>query len=127
MYCLKCGKSTEESQVFCPECLEIMHKYPVKPETHIHLPKRAASPQTKKAARRKKGPSPEEQISRLRRTVRGLGLLVVLLSLCVALLSWLHFGPEGKEDLDGSQPGSTVGQNYSVGETTRRVSRETTR
>lgn len=40
--CLKCGKGTQAAAVFCPACQEDMSRYPVKPGTVIHLPKRPA-------------------------------------------------------------------------------------
>ena len=41
MNCMKCGVEIPEQQVFCDHCLQIMEQYPVKPDAHIHLPKRA--------------------------------------------------------------------------------------
>ena len=38
--CLKCGKETEASAVFCTACQEDMSRYPIKPGTVAHLPKR---------------------------------------------------------------------------------------
>ena len=29
MNCMKCGRETENEAVFCPDCLQIMEKYPV--------------------------------------------------------------------------------------------------
>ncbi len=40
--CLKCGKETRASAVFCAACLEDMQRYPVKPGTVVHLPRRPA-------------------------------------------------------------------------------------
>ena len=41
MTCMKCGVEIPENQVFCDSCLSVMNRYPVKPDAHIHLPKRA--------------------------------------------------------------------------------------
>ena len=41
MSCMKCGKEVSEDQVFCPECLAEMERYPVKPGTPVLLPHRS--------------------------------------------------------------------------------------
>ena len=51
MYCMRCGRELKEGQVFCKSCRELMDRYPV---------------------------PPEEQIVRLRSTVRWLYLLLVV-------------------------------------------------
>lgn len=86
MNCLRCGAETPENQVFCDHCLSVMEQYPIKPGAPIHLPKRALradAPQ--KPTRKKRAPSPEEQISALRLKVLRLRLAVVILvfALCV--------------------------------------------
>ena len=45
--CLKCGKETAEKAIFCQQCQDDMGKYPVKPGTVIHLPKRQNAPEKK--------------------------------------------------------------------------------
>ena len=86
MNCMKCGVEIPENQVFCDHCLSVMEQYPVKPGTHIHLPKRPATPEAaKKPAKKKRTPTPEEQISALRMKVLRLRLLAANLAflLCV--------------------------------------------
>ena len=86
MPCMKCGVEIPENQVFCDHCLSVMEQYPVKPDAHIHLPKRAYSDDAiKKASKKKRTPSPEEQIASLRMKVLRLRLLAVILAfvLCV--------------------------------------------
>ena len=82
MNCLKCGKETQNNQVFCSACLLDMEKHPVKPGTAIQLPLRAPKAPAKKAPHRQK---PEEQVRRLRGLVRWLAAAVAVLSvaLCV--------------------------------------------
>ena len=78
MNCMKCGVEIPETQVFCDHCLEVMEQYPIKPGTHIHLPKQnlnADSP--RKPAKKKRTPSAEEQVSSLRLKVLRLRLAVV--------------------------------------------------
>lgn len=84
MNCMKCGRELKEKQVFCDSCLADMEKYPVKPGTPIYLPVRTVEPAAKKhPARKKQALKPEEQISRLRISVR-----LLLLALIVALLAF---------------------------------------
>ena len=87
MTCMKCGAEIAETQVFCDHCLEVMEAYPVKRDVHIHLPKREEAPVTaKRAARKKRTPTPEEQLSQLRMKVLRLRLAVAILVflLCVS-------------------------------------------
>ena len=69
MNCVKCGKKTEGTDVFCPECLETMKRYPVKPGTKIHIPVRP-EPAERKQTKTKKEKSPEEQIAALQKLVK---------------------------------------------------------
>ena len=41
MGCLRCGKETEGSAVFCNECKNGMDDYPIKPGTVVVIPERA--------------------------------------------------------------------------------------
>ena len=86
MTCMKCGTEIPESQVFCDHCLSVMDAYPVKPDAHIHLPKRAQEPEALKKAKKKRTPSPEEQVAALRIKVLRIRLIAVILAflLCVA-------------------------------------------
>ncbi len=108
MNCLKCGKKTTNSQVFCDSCLQNMASYPIKPGTPVHLPNPAEPAPVKKS--RKRVLSPEEQIFHLRRQVRrlmlGLSIVTVLLALCAGLLAY--------KMLHQPQPVSTYGRNYTI-------------
>ena len=85
MFCLKCGKETQENQVFCETCLQVMDQYPVKPDAAIHLPDRQRS-YLKKTAHRKRVPTQDEVIARLKKTNRCLiwSLAILLLIVLVA-------------------------------------------
>ena len=88
MNCMKCGVEIPETQVFCDHCLEVMEQYPIKPGTHIHLPKQnlnADSP--RKPAKKTRTPSAEEQVSSLRLKVLRLRLAVVILVFVVCVVS----------------------------------------
>ena len=87
MNCMKCGVQIGEDQVFCDHCLGVMDQYPVKPDAHIHLPKRALSSEpAKKPGKKKRNPSQEEIISSLRLKVLRLRLLAVILAFVVCVL-----------------------------------------
>jgi uncharacterized membrane protein YvbJ len=98
MSCLKCGKKTAEDQSFCAACLEAMDAYPVKSDVHLQLPNRINSTAAKKASRKRRVQSAEEQAASLRRSVRYLTvlsvLLLALLVVCAGLLvqSWIAAG-----------------------------------
>ena len=87
MNCMKCGAECPEGQVFCDHCLSVMEQYPVKPGTHIHLPKRqTASDPAKKPSKKKRAPTPEEQIGILRMKVLRLRLLAVILAFVICVV-----------------------------------------
>ena len=85
MQCLKCGKETEENQVFCNSCLESMEQYPVKCTAPVHLPERKSEQIPKKIPKKKWMFSVEEQIGHLKATIRRLVIAVVILSLIIVL------------------------------------------
>lgn len=89
MYCLRCGKETEEEKVFCPSCLETMEEYPVKPGQPIVLPNRT-SPAPAKKGRKSKLVNNEELLDSLRRQLKITGRIwvatAILLIVAVALL-----------------------------------------
>lgn len=80
MHCMKCGVEIPEQQVFCDHCLQIMEQYPVKPDTHIHLPNRTSDIEpVKKPVKKKRTLSQEELLSSLKLRVLRLRLAVVAL------------------------------------------------
>ena len=83
---MKCGIEIPENQVFCDQCLSVMDQYPIKPDARIHLPKRATESDVPKKSKKKRAPSPEEQIALLRLKVLRIRLVAVILAflLCVA-------------------------------------------
>lgn len=128
MYCLKCGRETENEQVFCNGCLEVMEKYPVKPGTHINLPKRETAAVQKKSSRRRVL-KPEEQVIQLKRSLRRTRVFIVLLILAIlgaGLFGWRYIQKRNVE----SEKEAPIGQNFTVEPTTTLpvaddVSRET--
>lgn len=106
--CLKCGKELSTTKAFCEECLEVMEKYPVPSGTPLVIYRRSAVP---KKAPVKKKLSPEEQVVKLRRTVKQLTALLVVFAIIIAVgVAWLI--REIKEP--GRDPEATKGQNYST-------------
>ena len=104
MNCLRCGRETENEQVFCFLCESVMVKHPVKPNTVVTIPDRPAptDPATRKSTRQ------EEDTAALHRTIAQLRLwvcmLLAVLMLCVAALTW--------QELRRTE-GPAIGQNYS--------------
>ena len=107
MGCMKCGQKTEENRLFCEECMEDMARYPVDPNTIVRLPNRQTSPVTKKKAqRRRRFWSPENQIELLRARVKVLTGALIVVFLCflfaAGMVLWLlrTNGSAGFEWLD---------------------------
>ena len=110
MNCMKCGVEIHEGQVFCDHCLSVMEQYPVRPGTHIHLPKRAlAAALPKKPVKKKRALSPEEQISALK-------LKILRLRLTAAILAFLFCVASGFLAMKVFQASAepTTGRNYTV-------------
>ena len=84
MACMKCGKDTEETQLFCARCLEVMEAYPVKPDTHIQLPVRDEEIIPKKQTHKIR--TKDGQIATLRLQLRLMWAVVAVLLLGVAVL-----------------------------------------
>ncbi len=80
MNCLRCGRETAEGQVFCPDCLAEMEKYPVKPGTAVLLLSRSENAAPRRAPKRR-APTAEEQLKTLKRRTR---LLTALLAVALA-------------------------------------------
>lgn len=108
MNCLKCGKKTTNSQVFCDNCLQGMEHYPIRPGTPVHLPRPTQDVTVKKP--RKRAPTPEEQISQLRRQASRLTLALTVISLLFALSAGLL----AYKLLAPPQPVNTYGRNYTI-------------
>ena len=92
MGCLKCGKDTGASNVFCDECLTRMTDYPIKTDIPIQLPTRTVVISEKKPVHKKKQPSPAELLKKSRKNVLWLSIAVFLLviSLVISLSYLVH-------------------------------------
>jgi len=106
--CLKCGKETTESNVFCAECLAVMERYPVKPGTAIVLPHREPQLSEKKPARRREL-SIKEQLHGHKQTIRWL-----LATICVLLAALLFVSGMLLRLLQEQDPSQEIGKNYTT-------------
>ena len=110
MYCLKCGNETENDQVFCNHCTEIMEQYPVKPGTIVRIPRRAANPALKKQSRRKTL-GLDEQVVHLKIAVRTLTAILGAALILLGIFAWLYFDAIGRIP---NSPEPSKGTNYQV-------------
>jgi hypothetical protein len=114
MNCMKCGRETENEQVFCDGCLEIMAKYPVKPGIVIHLPKHEDTP-IKKPAPVYPTHTPEEQVLRQKSVIRWLSLALVALVVAFGLAAAAVLYLLDQRDLQFErQRTQEMGRNYHV-------------
>lgn len=120
MQCLKCGKKTEEKQVFCSACLADMACHPVKPDTAIHIPHR--EPYIPKKRHREL--TTEEINAQLRSMIRWLTVTVGVLALLICLLAGLLI-----QSLQKDSNLQAIGKNYTTADQNNQpvldVSRET--
>ena len=105
MQCLKCGRDTGGSGVFCAECHAAMEASPVKPDTPVIIPNRKPTP--KRTA--PKQTKPEEIIQQLQKKIHRLtvwlSIFGILLALTGTVLGYVlyHYND-----------GLPIGQNYST-------------
>ncbi len=95
MPCLKCGRKQEDGQAFCAPCLENMNNYPVKPGTPVQLPPSQTVQPAKQKGKKHRERKPEDEVRRLRNSVRLLSLILIVLLVafglvCALLLSLLE-------------------------------------
>ena len=114
MNCVKCGKKTEGKDVFCPECLETMQRYPVNPGTKVHIPARP-EPAERKQTKSRKEKSSEEQIAALQRRVRW--LMMVIVGLIVALAVTVGMLVYQMNEPADEQPPQSRSRNYTTSAT----------
>ena len=110
MDCMKCGAEVPEGQVFCDHCLSVMEAYPIKRNIHVHLPKRDDTEELpRRTPKKKRVPTQEEQISRLRMKVLRLRLLAAVLAFLLCI-SCAFLGLKLYEDYVKGQ----TGLNYTI-------------
>lgn len=106
MQCLKCGRETEGTNVFCKSCLGQMNARPVRPGTPVTIYPR---PEKKPSAPAKPQISAEERICKLKRRNRRMAVVIALLSVML-VLSATGLGWKLYQDLRKFP----LGQNYST-------------
>ena len=106
MNCMKCGRETQEKNVFCQTCLLEMQKYPVRADTVVLLPRRKEASLVKKTPKRHV-PAPEEQLKQIRKRVLFLALLLAVSIGLIALMlkPTMHYIMDDHFE---------IGQNYST-------------
>ena len=109
MYCLKCGKETDEGSVFCAQCQEKMSKHPVKPGTVIHLTHREIPLPDKKAAAKVREETPSDQLLQLRKMIRWLIATITLLSLLLCATAGMLI-----RTLTEESKSPAIGRNYTT-------------
>jgi len=89
VFCSKCGRETQDQQMFCPSCCEEMLNYPVDIATPVQLPLRNDSTPAKRRAPKKKPPTPEETLARTRASLRLFILVSTVLLIAFGLAAAL--------------------------------------
>lgn len=84
MRCLRCGKESQNEQVFCSNCLTVMEQRPIKPGTSAQIPERPVYTPERRTAQHYTA-SPAEQIKQLRETLRWMAITIVALSVILML------------------------------------------
>lgn len=99
MNCIRCGRETEEDQVFCSACLKDMDRHPVNPGTPIQLPNRTKRTPVKRTGFKMAATKWENRLYKMKSTIALLIVLTIFLALglivCVCLLigiapDWLY-------------------------------------
>lgn len=115
MSCVKCGKKTEGTDVFCPACLEDMKRYPVNPGAKVHIPVRPELPE-RKTVKVKKEKTQEEQIAGLQKLVKTLVILLITLAVALAVAVGILVYQLADDDEESYQ--QPMSRNYTTSATT---------
>lgn len=114
MNCLKCGKATDEGQVFCTQCQEKMAKQPVKPGAVIHLTQREVPLTDKKSAAKAREETPTDQLQQLRKLIRWLIATITLLSFLLCAAAGMLIQTFAKESVTPA-----IGRNYTTSQSNK--------
>ena len=87
MNCMRCGQEIAPGQVFCEDCRAVMDKYPVNPDTPVHLPSRKHTASVKKSTK-KRTVSAEDQIVFLRKRLRFFMVWSLIATILAAALMY---------------------------------------
>ena len=108
MNCLKCKKETEDTNVFCQDCLQVMERYPITREAIVHLPQRQSRVQDKQQLH-KKELSPEDMVPRLRGVIKALTAVIGGMAIILAIISGMLLN-----SLNRPEQESNIGRNYTT-------------
>ncbi len=92
MYCLRCGKDTQDENVFCQACIGTMEQHPIKPGTPVQLLHR---PEPVRRSKGRQGPSLEEQLHSLKKLIFIMGLLLVVVTAALGAALFVLFNGTG--------------------------------
>ena len=106
MHCLKCGRESDEKQVFCKSCLDEIDKYPVKPGTSVYIPPPPVEQPEKKPINAPRRRTLEEKNQQLQLVVR------ILLWLLAVLILFSIFSTMLIVHLMNKQDQTPIGQNF---------------
>ena len=105
MNCMKCGRETQEENVFCQSCLLVMDRYPIQPGTVVLLPRHRETSVNKKNIK-KRTLSAEEKNYKLRKIVKVLSILLTIAVIAIVLMIKPTFHYVMEDHFE-------IGQNYS--------------
>ena len=113
MNCIRCGKETEGKAVFCPDCLEEMARYPVKPGTIVHIPQHREQ-ETRKQVKKRREQTPEEQLNSALGLIQTLvvALLGTIGALIVTGLLLVYTLTQSPGQAPGEETQPPAGRNY---------------
>ena len=104
MYCMKCGREVEGTEVFCPDCLVQMEQEPIAMNASVKIPRQP--PRNNRA--RRPMVHLEEEVKRLERSNERLRVWVILLATATVLLSMALYHREVVKVVED------LGKNYSI-------------
>ena len=104
MYCMKCGREAEGTEIFCPECLAQMAQEPVAMNVSVKIPRQPPH------GNRPRRPTVylEEEVKRLDRSNQRLRAWIILLATATILLAMAFYHKEMAQVVED------LGKNYSI-------------
>lgn len=87
MNCMKCGREIALGQVFCKDCLADMERYPIAPGTPVPMFNTNPIVAPKRPVSTRKQKKPEEQISKLKKWIIALSLILFAVILGFSLVT----------------------------------------
>ena len=104
MYCMKCGREVEGTEVFCPDCLVQMEQEPIAMNASVKIPRQPP----RDSRSRRPLVHPEEEVKRLERSNQRLHAWVIVLAMATVLLTMAFYYREVVGVVDD------LGKNYSI-------------